>query len=385
MKRTQSYVVSLILILFLMAESVHGQQGTGFVEQPRSRNAFIATYKESNLEDALFIQVAPTQLLQRSQQIRSQIPASGRKDCGYLEDALRATEQRVEQDKNIVKSTSQRDANSAKDDPKVPAIVLQYDLKVLEHDQAELDKCVAWIDRAMPAPTKDCSSSEFFYFHVTHNDEPTHDVPVWRQPESSAFLFESSLSVDADGAPNAYHPDNLGLDNLANAGAPGSWSGLAADKSGDPYIQGSDDLFPGYYVSSTALSDPTKAANDPTRYVDASRIPYIVLPEGIETRTGAHLGDFAIVFNLQDGMSSPAIYADTGPPDRIGEGSVALAENLGLWSDARSGGTTRGILYLVFPGSGNGSPRSMEEISSEAERLYRLWGGNNQLIACGIR
>jgi hypothetical protein len=385
MKRTQSYLVSLILIFFLMAESVHGQQSSSLVEQPRARSIFTAGHKEMNLADVLFVQVVPTQLSHGFQQIRSQIPASVRSNCGYLEDALRATEQRVEQEKNIVKSTSQRDANSAKDDPKVPTIDLQYDLKVLEHDKAELDKCAAWIERTMPAPTKDCASSEFFYFHVTHNDEPAHDVPLWRQPESSAFFFESSLTVDADGAPNAYHPDNLGLDNLANAGAPGSWSGLAADKSGAPYIQGSDDLFPGYYVSSTSLYDLTKAASDPARYVDASRIPYIVLPEGMDSQSGAHLGDFAVVFNLQNGMSSPAIFADTGPPDRIGEGSVALAENLGLWPDARSGGTTRGILYLVFPGSGNGNPRSIEEINSEAERLYRFWGGKNQLIACGIR
>jgi Fungal chitosanase of glycosyl hydrolase group 75 len=378
-------LVSLISIVFFMAVSVNGQQSIGVVEQPKARELFMASRMKRKSVDSLFVLIASRQLLQDSQQSRSQIPVSGRKDCAYLGDALRATEQRVERDENIVTSTSHPDGNSTTGDPKVPAVDLQYDLKVLEHDKAELDKCVAWIERAKPDPTKNCSSSEFFDFHVTHNDEPTHDVQVWRQPESSAFFFESSLSVDADGAPNAYHPDNNGLDDLANAGAPGSWSGLAADKNGDPFIQGPDDPFPGYYVSATDLSDRTKAANDPTRYVDASQIPYIVLPEGIETRTSAHLGDFAVVFNLQNGKSSTAIYADTGPPDRIGEGSVALAESLGLWSDARSGGTTRGILYLVFPGSGNGSPRPIGEISAEAEKRFKVWGGNNQLIACGIQ
>lgn len=345
----------------------------------------MASRVERNSLDALFVPVVSTHLSHDSQQSRSQMPAMGRKDCAYLGDALRATEQRVEHDKNIVTSTSHPDGSSTAGDPKVSAGDLQYDLKVLEHDKAEFDKCVAWIERAKPNPTKDCSSSESFDFHVTHNDEPTHDVPVWRQPESSAFFFESSMSVDADGAPNAYHPENLGLDDLANAGATGSWSGLAVDKSGDPYIQSPDDPFPGYYVSATDLSDSSKTANDPTRYVDASRIPYIVLPEGIETQTGAHLGDFAVVFNLQNLKSSPAIFADTGPPDRIGEGSVALAENLGLWPDARSGGTTRGILYLIFPGSGNGRLRPIEEINSQTEQLFRVWGGNDQLLACGIR
>ena len=382
-----SRLVSLIFISFLMAASVNGQQGAGFVEQPKAREPFASSRMKRQSKDALFVPVASTQLSQDPQQSRSQMPASGRTNCAYLGDALRATELRVERNQRIVTTNSHPEGNSTTEDPKVLAVDLQYDLKVLEHDKAELDKCLAWNERstAKPGPTKDCYSSEFFDFHVTHYDEPTHDVQVWRQPESSAFFFESSLSVDADGAPDAYRPDNHGLDDLANAGAPGSWSGLAADKNGDPFIQGPDDPFPGYYVSSTALSDRTKAANDPTRYVDASRIPYIVLPEGIETQTGAHPGDLAEVFNLQNGKSSPAIYADTGPVDRIGEGSVALAESLGLWSDARSGGTTRGILYLVFPGSGNGGPRPIEEINAGAEKLFQVWGGNNQLIACGIR
>ena len=94
----------------------------------------------------------------------------------------------------------------------------------------------------------------------------------------------------------------------------------------------------------------------------------------MENQVAAHPGDFAIVFNLQNLKSSPAIFADTGPPDSIGEGSIALAANLGLWSDARYGGTTRGILYVVFPGSGNGHPRPIEEINAEAEQLFHVWG-----------
>jgi hypothetical protein len=46
------------------------------------------------------------------------------------------------------------------------------------------------------------------------------------------------------------------------------------------------------------------------------------------------------------------------------------------------GGTTGGILYLVFPGSGNGGPGPIEEINAGAEQFS---GGNDQLIACGIR
>ena len=112
------------------------------------------------------------------------------------------------------------------------------------------------------------------------------------------------------------------------------------------------------------------------------RFPFIVLPGAMAREVGARPGDFAAVINLGNGKSSYAIFGDVGPSDRIGEGSVALAENLGIRSDARNGGARRGILYLVFPGSGNGQPRSVEEINAETEKLVQTWGGTSQLTAC---
>jgi hypothetical protein len=100
---------------------------------------------------------------------------------------------------------------------------------------------------------------------------------------------------------------------------------------------------------------------------------------------GARPGDFAFVFNQRNAHSSYAIFGDVGPSDRIGEGSVALAETLGIRSDARSGGARRGVLFLVFPGSGNGRPRPIEEIDAEGERLLQAWGGASQLTACAAR
>jgi hypothetical protein len=267
------------------------------------------------------VRVASTQRSQAAPQPHSQMPVLARMNCSNIGDALRAAELSVEIDKRVVTTNPNPEATSASRDSKTiadsnfSAADFQFDLKLLEHDELELDKCLEWNERlsARQGPTKDCSSSAFYDFHATHHDEPGHHIQLWRQPESLAFFFESSVTIDADGAPNAYHLDNLGLDDLTNAGAPGSWSGLAADKNGIPFIQGLDDPFPGYYVSTTHLSYRTKAANDPARYVDASKIPYIVLPEGLETRTGALPGDLAQVFNLQNGKSSPAIFCGYGP------------------------------------------------------------------------
>jgi hypothetical protein len=207
----------------------------------------------------------------------------------------------------------------------------------------------------------------------------SREVPIWQLPGSRAFFFVSGMTIDADGAPNAYGPEDTGLDSLANAGAPTHWDGIITDGDGNPLIQGESDPFPGYYISCTSLSDRRKKFTDPTRYVDAAKIPYVVLPNDLADHGGARLGDFAVVMNLRNGKSSYAIYADIGT---TGEGSIALADNLGIWSDARRGGQSDGILYLVFPGSGNLQPRAIDEIQSEAEKLLKDWGGLEKLASC---
>jgi hypothetical protein len=166
--------------------------------------------------------------------------------------------------------------------------------------------------------------------------------PVWKWNGLSTVFYKSGMTIDADGAPKAYHPkpdDSKGLDALENAGEPGNWWALVTDNgkpSGNPVIQKAGDPAPGFYISMTALEDTSKARTDPRRYVDSSQIPYIVLPGNHSA--GAKLGDLAVVFNGENGRIANAIYADIGPSNKIGEGSVALAEVLGIPSSPRTGG-----------------------------------------------
>jgi hypothetical protein len=111
-----------------------------------------------------------------------------------------------------------------------------------------------------------------------------HGVIAWSFDSSGhgTFFYVAGLAVDADGAFRAYHPTSrLGLDALVNAGHPGNWWALATDTgktSGHPVVQGKDDPAPGYYVSMTSLYDATNLnERDPRRYVDAAKIPYVVL------------------------------------------------------------------------------------------------------------
>jgi hypothetical protein len=210
------------------------------------------------------------------------------------------------------------------------------------------------------------------------NEAHVAKTPIWRLP-NNLFFFTAGMTIDADGAPNAYHPDDTGIDELANAGWQGHWDGIVTDRHGNPFVQGEADPFPGYYVSCTSLADRSKQFNDPNRYVDATKIPYVALPEEIAESGGAQLGDFAFVANLHNGKSSFAIYADIGA---LGEGSVALAEKLGISPNARRGGESDGVLYVFFPGSGNRQPRTFDEIQGEGERLLSDSNAIEKLSSC---
>jgi len=239
---------------------------------------------------------------------------------------------------------------------------------------------------AFEGRTNSCASARSMVLELVGRDRDDqerqnfHQVTVRRLPDRRAFYFVSGMMIDADGAPNAYNPDDTGLDELANAGTPARWNGIITDQDGEPLIQQESDPSPGYYISCTSLSDDTRKFDDPTGYVNASKIPYIALPKDLADWGGTRLGDFAVVINLRNGKSSFAIYADIG---RLGEGSVALADALGIWSDARRGGESDGILYLLFPGSGNLQPRINADIQKEGERLLHYhWGGREKSFSC---
>ncbi len=215
-------------------------------------------------------------------------------------------------------------------------------------------------------------------------DTKKRTVPITQI--SGAVLFAAGLAVDADGAPNAYGPHNKGLDLTANARGRNGWAGVLADKHGRPVLQ-KRGPYRGYYVSTTSLEDASiKSDTNPRKYVDARKIPYIVLPAEVARRFGIHLGDLAVVFNQSNGRFAYAIYADGGPPGKLGEGSIALAKALGLPANPRGGAVEDGVSFLVFPGSGRGPGklRTLKDINRSAARLHKIWGGSERLRTCAL-
>ena len=135
-------------------------------------------------------------------------------------------------------------------------------------------------------------------------------------------------------------------------------------------------------MSQTSLFDPRLRRTDPRRYVDSNRIPYIALPKIMLEKM--HLGDLAMAIRLADGRRSGAVFADVGPDRIVGEGSIALAEALGVPSDPRTGGThgPYGVFYVLFPGSGDGLPPPADYMRSRAEELFQAWGGLERVSVC---
>jgi Fungal chitosanase of glycosyl hydrolase group 75 len=206
------------------------------------------------------------------------------------------------------------------------------------------------------------------------------DVAVWKhEGPLSAVVFRSGMAVDVDGAPKAYHAnDTDALNRMAHAGRPGHWWALAT-QHGAPVVQGPEHPAPGYYLSMTSLQNPAFAVTDPRRYVDASTIPYVALPEAVTRAGRVRLGDLAAVVNQSNGKVAFAIYADQGPRDKLGEGSLYLVNQLRNAPVPDKAGIRqslpKGIVYVLFPGSGNRRPKSREQIVAGAAALFERWGG----------
>jgi hypothetical protein len=218
---------------------------------------------------------------------------------------------------------------------------------------------------------------------------------LYRQANNLAYAYETNYTaVDADGAPNAYHPNEIGLDALANAGYPHSswWKDvLVVDPNhpSRPFVQ-RDGPYQGYFVSMTSLRDPQGGRTDLDTYVDANRFPYVVLPTGFG---GPHMGpvaktgDVGIATHLNSGRTSTFIVGDSGggTDAKLGEGSIALFIYLGGQApNPRTGhGVPAGrIQYILFPGSRKPGaevwPRTNQDIHDQVMELVAHTPGITQ-------
>lgn len=127
--------------------------------------------------------------------------------------------------------------------------------------------------------------------------------------------------------------------------------------------------------------DPTGQTQTSLRYpdgrsVNAETVPYFVLPGGQYKHLGIKLGDIAAV--RYNGKVAFAVFADVGPRHKLGEGSIALAQELGIPASPRTGGVRGGVEYMVFPGSGNGTPGDPRRNFYAGAQIMRTAQGDNR-------
>ncbi len=207
---------------------------------------------------------------------------------------------------------------------------------------------------------------------------------VYNHNPSGATMYKAKMYIDADGSPRAYGPNNSGLDWTANAGSTGNWWGVVADNNGNPILQSSSDPYPGMYVSTTSLVNSSYSSTNPLRYVNSEAVPFFVLPSAVVTLGGIHIGDIGYVYNTLTGLGCYAIYADGGPSGSLGEGSIYLANQIGVNSNARTGGTSSAIIdYIIFPnsGAGQGTIPTIAQVNSIGTTLINTVGGTG-ITAC---
>ena len=236
---------------------------------------------------------------------------------------------------------------------------------------------VAGISFSLPAFPQDCGTPQ-----------PGSQIRVVKD----AVLFTAKeLNVDADGAPNAYFLNGNGLSYTCDgvvaiengkrvtpdsgdkdwqkkcnaawslAKQTGDYSkvaifGFSVDmKTRKPLVQSEGEPFPGTaYISTTTVSIPGTPEGTQRHYVDATKIPYVVLPSSFVRKYKVQPGSLAVVYRPLTDKYAFGIYADGG---NLGEASLKLHQDLGNNPYIVRNGIQRGkrtipdpTITVVFPG-----------------------------------
>jgi hypothetical protein len=262
---------------------------------------------------------------------------------------------------------------------------------------------------------------------------------VWAAPDNASLLFVKGLNVNTDGTRRSYKVDDFwgqreALNNLCNAmsdacaglstsqlkerrlaterAASNGWPGnmLKATRISDQIIAIKDGKpctsADGFLVSKTALAKRNVAdVCDLSNYVDALVTPALVLPQDRSSnnpsgfsKRNAKVGDLAVV--MVPGGAAPvfAVVGDTGPANKLGEGSIALNGKLlgkteppvnylevrGQGKFAGRAWTVPKAIVLVFPATRDKADPLMtpERIDAAARERFAQWGGAERMKAC---
>ena len=216
-----------------------------------------------------------------------------------------------------------------------------------------------------------------------------------------ALPEDSDYTIPQFALPNVGPDSGVPWDNAALAAGMNIYNGL---------VKNSCHVFSGdveavYYAAKFAIDGDGGGANleaDPAFQADTSlhdaadkplnsrRYPFIVLPlppkdssvDSLDNH-GVSLGDLGVCI-YKNGKVVAVLYGDKGPRQKIGEGSMLAASQLGINPDPNIGGIDPseippGIVHVVFPGSndvtGTKTNRSADDVVSDALALFDRFRG----------
>lgn len=242
-----------------------------------------------------------------------------------------------------------------------------------------------------------------------------------------ALIFSSPhLNVDADGAPNAYRLDGKGLSYTCDGvvaiengkrvtpkSDPVNWQakcnaawkkaretndyrgvaifGFATDSSNRPLVQGPGDSLPGEaFITTTSVSVPGTPVGTQRQEIDASNIPYVVLPAAVVKKYSIPPASIALVYRPSTDKLAFAIYGDNG---NLGEGSVKIHFELGSDPMLTRGGVKRAkrriedrVVTFVFPSMKTKPVLDHDawnaEIQSVGKAALEAFGGMEKVRLC---
>lgn len=150
---------------------------------------------------------------------------------------------------------------------------------------------------------------------------------------TTALIYECKLTIDSDGVADADDPDHRGATSLRHHD--NQVTSLNAAK--EPF---------GVVPLDAAQAAAEGMHKDPS------------LPDF--GSFGVKLGDIGVALWEKTQEIAVFVIGDQGPPNALGEGSIKLADDLLIPSDPSGGGFNsadvrnmrRGVMHLVFPGSG---------------------------------
>jgi len=106
---------------------------------------------------------------------------------------------------------------------------------------------------------------------------------------------------------------------------------IPSTHDGYPCVRGAESRHPGYFVAATTLTKRAPVRPDgcePTSYIEASEVPFFVLPGG--DFGDIEIGDIVIGY-LKSAASERVVFGiagDAGPIEQFGEGSIAFNQAL---------------------------------------------------------